>query len=187
MKPPEILGMVEEAAGTRMFETKKQGALKTIAKKQTKVDEINEVLANEIMPLLEKLRTQRQDYDKWSSQNAECERLDRLVTAYRFCQALDKLGDAGSEGTKMEEDLEALRATKQQCEAEAEEMGAAIAELSARKAETLESGFKAAQTAEEELSKKLVQVNSAWQNKGSSLEDERKALETAKAQGTKND
>ena len=24
MKPPEILGMIEEAAGTRMFETKKQ-------------------------------------------------------------------------------------------------------------------------------------------------------------------
>ena len=30
MKPPEILSMIEEAAGTRMFETKKQAALKTI-------------------------------------------------------------------------------------------------------------------------------------------------------------
>lgn len=43
MKPPEILSMVEEAAGTRMFETKKQGALKTIEKKQTKVEEIDRV------------------------------------------------------------------------------------------------------------------------------------------------
>lgn len=34
MKPPEILSMIEEAAGTRMFETKKQAALKTIEKKQ---------------------------------------------------------------------------------------------------------------------------------------------------------
>lgn len=37
MKPPEILGMIEEAAGTRMFEQKKQSALKTITKKQIKV------------------------------------------------------------------------------------------------------------------------------------------------------
>jgi structural maintenance of chromosome 2 len=43
MKPPEILAMLEEAAGTRMFEAKKANALKTIAKKQTKVDEINTV------------------------------------------------------------------------------------------------------------------------------------------------
>lgn len=36
MKPHEILGMVEEAAGTRMYETKRVAALKTIDKKQTK-------------------------------------------------------------------------------------------------------------------------------------------------------
>lgn len=37
MKPHEILGMIEEAAGTRMFENKKQAALKTIEKKSAKV------------------------------------------------------------------------------------------------------------------------------------------------------
>lgn len=43
MKPPEILGMLEEAAGTRMYETKKESALKTLERKQIKVDEINKV------------------------------------------------------------------------------------------------------------------------------------------------
>lgn len=37
MKPPEILSMIEEAAGTRMFESKKMAALKTIGKKDKKV------------------------------------------------------------------------------------------------------------------------------------------------------
>lgn len=37
MTPPETLGMIEEAAGTRMYETKKAAALKTIEKKQVKV------------------------------------------------------------------------------------------------------------------------------------------------------
>ena len=31
MKPVEILGMLEEASGTRMYESKKEAALKTLA------------------------------------------------------------------------------------------------------------------------------------------------------------
>ena len=46
MKPVETLGMLEEAAGTKMYETKKQAAVKTIEKKQTKVDEIDKVRAH---------------------------------------------------------------------------------------------------------------------------------------------
>jgi len=56
MKPPEILSMIEEAAGTRMFETKKQAALKTIEKKQLKVEEITKCMEEEIGPQLENLR-----------------------------------------------------------------------------------------------------------------------------------
>jgi hypothetical protein len=43
MKPAEVLGMLEEAAGTRMYENKKEAALRTLEKKQVKVDEINKV------------------------------------------------------------------------------------------------------------------------------------------------
>ena len=43
MRPAETLGMLEEAAGTRMYEDKKEKAKATIAKKQIKVDEINKV------------------------------------------------------------------------------------------------------------------------------------------------
>jgi structural maintenance of chromosome 2 len=44
MKPPEILAMIEEAAGTRMFEEKKDKALKTIGKKDQKLKEIADVM-----------------------------------------------------------------------------------------------------------------------------------------------
>lgn len=43
MKPAETLGMLEEAAGTRMYEDKKEKAKATIKKKQVKLDEINVV------------------------------------------------------------------------------------------------------------------------------------------------
>lgn len=45
MKPPEILGLLEEAAGTKMYEDKKKKAVVTLGKKQVKVDEINKVRA----------------------------------------------------------------------------------------------------------------------------------------------
>lgn len=43
MRPGEILQLVEEAAGTRLYESKKEAAQKTIQKKETKLAEIDKV------------------------------------------------------------------------------------------------------------------------------------------------
>lgn len=43
MKAPEILAMIEEAAGTRMFEDRKEKAFKTMDKKDSKLNEITSV------------------------------------------------------------------------------------------------------------------------------------------------
>jgi hypothetical protein len=59
MRPIEILGMIEEAAGTRMFETRKRKAVETIEKKENKLIEINRVLEDDITPRLDKLSAQR--------------------------------------------------------------------------------------------------------------------------------
>ena len=52
MKPPEILSILEEASGTRMYDTKKEVSLKTLEKKQSKVDEIDKLLDQGILPAL---------------------------------------------------------------------------------------------------------------------------------------
>ena len=44
MRPLEILGMVEEACGTRLYEVKKTQAQKTMEKKDSKVNEITKIL-----------------------------------------------------------------------------------------------------------------------------------------------
>ena len=44
MKASEILGMIEEACGTRLYETKKIQAQKTMEKKDSKVAEITRIL-----------------------------------------------------------------------------------------------------------------------------------------------
>ena len=62
MNAKEILSTIEEAAGTRMFETKKQSALKTMEKKEAKNNEIDRVLNDEITPTLDKLRMEKANY-----------------------------------------------------------------------------------------------------------------------------
>ena len=84
MKPPEILAMIEEAAGTRMYEAKKQNALKTIEKKEEKIKEINDILTEEVTPTLNKLREERTQYLQFQKTERELEHLNRQYGAYKF-------------------------------------------------------------------------------------------------------
>eukprot|EP00928_Gymnodinium_smaydae_P079949 TRINITY_DN63775_c0_g1_i1.p1 TRINITY_DN63775_c0_g1~~TRINITY_DN63775_c0_g1_i1.p1 ORF type:complete len:1208 (-),score=384.26 TRINITY_DN63775_c0_g1_i1:110-3733(-) len=103
MKPQETLSMIEEAAGTRMYENKKAGALKTLEKKQNKVDEINRLLAEEITPTLEKLQKERANYMLWVSNNNEIERLERFCIAFDYVQAKNRLDSRNQQLEEMEE------------------------------------------------------------------------------------
>ena len=70
-----------------MYEMKKEAALKTLEKKQTKVNEIDNVLAQEILPALEKLMKEQSQYMQWSNGNVKLDRLKRVCIAYEFVQA----------------------------------------------------------------------------------------------------
>ncbi|XP_035420403.1 structural maintenance of chromosomes protein 2 [Cygnus atratus] len=87
MKPPEILSMVEEAAGTRMYECKKISVQKTIAKKEAKLREIQTVLDEEITPTLEKLKQERLCYLEYQKVMQEMEHLRRICLAHQFVLA----------------------------------------------------------------------------------------------------
>lgn len=123
MKPVEILGMIEEAAGTRMFENKKSAALKTLEKKATKVLEIERVLAEEITPTLERLRSEKAKYLKFSSNSAACSRLERFCVAHDYVEAQKnaaRLAQSAGEATKNADECraEAVRVLEEAAEAD---------------------------------------------------------------------
>lgn len=91
MKKEEILGMVEEAAGTRMFEDRRDKAFRTMAKKEMKVQEIMELLKDEIEPKLEKLRQEKRAFLDFQQTQNDLERLTRLVVAYDYLKSKEKL------------------------------------------------------------------------------------------------
>jgi structural maintenance of chromosome 2 len=86
MKPKEILGMVEEAAGTRMYKTKKEQSLKTMEKKDLKLQEVDRQLNEELTPQLSKLRQERAHYLELQKCVREMETLSRQHTAHNYHQ-----------------------------------------------------------------------------------------------------
>ncbi|KAI3815898.1 hypothetical protein L1987_15581 [Smallanthus sonchifolius] len=177
MKPPEILSMLEEAAGTRMYETKKDAALKTLEKKQGKVDEINKLLDQEILPALEKLRKERVQYMQWSNGNAELDRLKRFCIAYEYVQA-EKIRDNVVLGideikTKISEidnDIETMNT-------EVQEMDAHVEKLTVEKDATMGKEVKGLSDKVDAISRDLVKETSVLKNLQDDLTTETKNAE----------
>ena len=84
MKPIEILGLMEEAAGTSSFQIKRESSLKMIKKKQNKLDEINKVLAEDITPKIEQLDRDKQNFQKWKTTQNEIARMDKIIKAHDY-------------------------------------------------------------------------------------------------------
>lgn len=164
MKPNEILGMVEEAAGTRMYETKRVAAIKTIEKKQMKVDELNAVLSEEITPTLERLRGEKQNYLTWSKNNADIERIDRFVIASDFTKAYKALENNVEGVSEMKEQVEELLrgAATRRDELKAKEVD--VADRSAMLTGEFGDQLQKAKSTEEKYAKELVKSTSSWQN-----------------------
>ena len=181
MKPNEILGMVEEAAGTRMYETKRVAAIKTIEKKQTKVDELNSVLSEEITPTLERLRGEKQHYLKWSKNNADIERIERFVVASDYANAEQIVSSNAGEVEAMKEQVAEYETTATECREEIAAKETDIDATSSKLSGVVEEQHKSAKASEEKQSKSLVKATSAWQNSKKTVASAEKDLEVANA------
>ena len=89
--------MVEEAAGTRMFEERKDKAKKTMDKKEKRVDEINALLAEEIIPKLDTLRAEKRAFLQWQKACSELERIGRLLRAWEWTEGRERIARKAAE------------------------------------------------------------------------------------------
>lgn len=182
MKPPEILSMLEEAAGTRMYENKKESALKTLEKKQTKVDEIDKLLEEEILPTIEKLRKERGDYMKWAAGNDSLERLRRFCVAYEFTRARQALDERGDGELEVREQLEELDARAQDRDAENAKVEQRMKTLAAEREAQTGGDMKRLAAEVDALSKSLVKDTATWTHKKDAVKAEKKSREKLQKQ-----
>ena len=101
MKPIEILSMIEEAAGTKTYDVKKANALQTIDKKNSKLNEIERVLREDITPMIEKLKQERSAYIEYQKCEREYMHLHKISIAFRFCQHQESLVKIQSEANDL--------------------------------------------------------------------------------------
>ncbi|KAL2003791.1 hypothetical protein VTN02DRAFT_2285 [Thermoascus thermophilus] len=181
MKPVEILSMIEEAAGTRMFEDRKEKATKTMAKKETKVREIEGLLKEEIEPKLEKLRGEKRAFLDYQQTQSDLERLTRLVVAHDYLKSGERMRLAG-------EEYEAKKAKIQELEDNATRLKGEIAHLeedvkrikAVREKELRKGGrFQALEDQVKAHSHELVRLSTVIDLKNSSMAEEKEKRKTA--------
>jgi len=100
--------MIEEAAGTKMYEDKKEAALKTMEKKERKVQEIKSILADTITPTLEQLNAQQRQYYDWLESKRDFEKFDKFRIAYDYDRAKETLSGSEQELKEYESKIKEL-------------------------------------------------------------------------------
>lgn len=171
--------MIEEAAGTRMYETKKVGSLQVMQKKEQKMAEIERMLTEEIQPTLEKLRKERSAFFEWQKNGMEIEHLTRLVHAYKYMQAEEFLNHAKEELEALQaRDIE-LRSSLEKGQRDSTNHQQNIGIIEKKKKAELGSGLKALEDQANEMSKKVVKATEKWKSKKADREAEEANKESA--------
>ncbi|KAL4797066.1 RecF/RecN/SMC [Aspergillus venezuelensis] len=184
MKAVEILSMIEEAAGTRMFEDRREKAAKTMAKKDLKLREIEGLLKEEIEPKLEKLRAEKRAFLDFQQTQNDLERLTRLVVAHDYLRSGDRLRASGEECESKKRKVQALEDNASKLKSEIAHMEDDVKRVKAARDKELRKGGKF-QALEDEVkahSHELVRLTTVFDLKNASIDEEKeKAKEVQKS------
>ncbi|KIX02639.1 uncharacterized protein Z518_08581 [Rhinocladiella mackenziei CBS 650.93] len=183
MKAAEILAMIEEAAGTRMFEDRKEKAVKTMAKKEMKVVEIEGLLREEIEPKLDKLRGEKRAWLDYQKTQSELERLTRVVVAADYVRAGEKMKSASEEHDAKRAKVQHLEENAVKLKREMENLEEDAQRVRAVREKEMRKGgrFQSIEAQVKEFSHELVRLATVLDLKQSSVvEEEQKKKEIAK-------
>ena len=174
MKPVEILAMIEEAAGTRMFEDRRDKAFKTMAKKEMKVQELTELLKEEVEPKLEKLRTEKRAFLDFQQTQSDLERLTRLVVAHDYLKNKEKLKQSASDLESKKRKATNLEDSAKRLKSEITHLEEDVKKVKTAREKELRKGGKF-QALEEEVkahSEELVRLETVSDLKNASMKEE---------------
>jgi structural maintenance of chromosome 2 len=76
--------MLEETAGTSLYNEKKRDAQRTIEKKEEKLKQVQDLIEGEIRPQMDKLLKEKNMFLIWRTQETEKNRLRQQVHSYEY-------------------------------------------------------------------------------------------------------
>ncbi|KAL6711008.1 Structural maintenance of chromosomes protein 2 [Coniothyrium glycines] len=174
MKAKEILAMLEEAAGTRMFEDRRDKAYKTMAKKEMKVQEIAELLRDEIDPKLEKLRQEKRAFLEFQQTQSELERLTKLVVAHDYIKYNERLQQSADDLEAKKQKAKDLEDAAVRMKKEIEHLQEDIKQVKATREKELRKGgrFQALEEDVKSYSHEAVRLTTVLDLKKTSMAEE---------------
>ncbi|NWR74672.1 SMC2 protein, partial [Centropus unirufus] len=170
----EILSMVEEAAGTMLYETKKKSVQNVIEKKEAKLKEITKVLYEEITPTLEKLRQDQSSYRQYQKVSREMEQLNRLYIAYQFAQAEEVKISSAEISKEMQDNMEKLMESSAEIEKKLQQLDAEIVQMERKRCEEAGGMLRSLEEAFSEIQRVNTKAQSSLDMKNQNLKSEEK-------------
>jgi len=156
-KPQEILGLIEEAAGTRMYDQKKAEALKTIAKKDDKLKEIRTTIDTDITPTINKLQQDEQNYKMYTELKKRYKLLNDQLIAYEYWQLISSVKQTEIDVNNMETQTSQCHERNEQISEEIDEIHDEVKSIERERNENVGNEVSELQTI---YDKKLVELRS---------------------------
>ncbi|KAJ6077417.1 uncharacterized protein N7446_000353 [Penicillium canescens] len=180
MKAVEILSMIEEAAGTRMFEDRREKANRTMGKKELKLREIEELLKEEIEPKLEKLRSEKRAFLDFQQTQNDLERLTRLVVAHDYVRGGERLRVAGDECENKRSKVQALEDNASKLKNEIAHLEEDVKRVRTARDKELRKGgkFQGLEDEVKNYSHELVRLTTVFDLKNASMDEEKEKRKT---------
>lgn len=184
MRPDEILSLIEEAAGTKMYEDRREKAQKTMAKKDVKLHEIRTLLVEEIEPKLEKLRNDKKFFIDFQTTQSELETLSRAVAAHDYNNYRSLFVNHSKVLKEKQDYYEASKAQVEKLSNEITSLQEELASMKKRKEEELskEGTLKDLEKSETDLQKEITRLTTSLELLTHNIEEEKQKLQNLNTQ-----
>ncbi|KNC84458.1 hypothetical protein SARC_03322 [Sphaeroforma arctica JP610] len=176
MKPPEILSLIEEAAGTKLFEISKKESFSMIEKKDKKLNEIDSVLDEEVEPKMQQLKKERSAYLEFQKNQQEIDIRSRYVTAYHYCCNKSKYDAMSAEFVVVEKVMLDFNKRKSELVLQLKDTEQNLEILRKKKEAEIGGGLRDLDKEVQSISKKLVTETASVANATDTLNSETLAV-----------
>eukprot|EP01127_Copromyxa_protea_P022455 TRINITY_DN8057_c0_g1_i1.p1 TRINITY_DN8057_c0_g1~~TRINITY_DN8057_c0_g1_i1.p1 ORF type:complete len:1206 (-),score=371.97 TRINITY_DN8057_c0_g1_i1:59-3559(-) len=176
MKPKEILGLIEEAAGTKLYEDKRAHAQKILDKKDKKCEEIKQIIAEQIMPQLEKFKAQGEQYASFQANQRQLAKLEKFRVAYEYMENKKLMSGSDDQLNEYQEKIDALEEEIKENQVILKETKEEIMQLTEKKEKEMSTEVHELEEKVDTSSKHLVKHETVFSNL-----TESRAQEVAKA------
>ncbi|CAB3404644.1 unnamed protein product [Caenorhabditis bovis] len=192
MKPDEILGMIEEAAGTKMYDQKKRDVHKLIASRDLKIGEADRIVMEILIPRMEKMKEDAKILVEVKKFEKIKMHYERKLDAFIYYQNIMNAEDNNDAANKTREKIQSARDRIQAIDNEIAENEQLLLDIEKNKNETdsnneIEKELKARteervnmEGEKDEVAEAIKQIQEDRKRKEASIEKDEKLLEKKK-------